>query len=258
MAIDLKKIKAEKALSPPRLLWYGPPKVGKSFCFSTIPNSLLVDFEEGSGFLKTARIEKNQVDTFEKFMGLLGDLYTQDHSFSTLGLDTLDWLQDIVFAQAAKEHSKTSIADVGYGAGYVTAQNLWQQIIDGLDALRRDKNMMIIGIAHEQIRRYDNPTTESYDRYTLKLHAKDKGSSTLSIFSEWSDAILFINQETFVRKEKTGFNQETKKASTSDRVFFHTTESPAYLAGNRFGLPPLIPFTWPDLEAALTKAMTTP
>lgn len=256
--IDLKKIKPEKSLSPPRILMYGPPKCGKSHLLSTIPNSLLVDFEDGSGFLKTSRIDKMQVDTFDKFMGLLHDLYTQDHDFTTLGLDTLDWCEQLVHNQAAKEHGKSSIGDVGYGAGYNTAVNIWMQVIEGLDALRRDKNMMIIGIAHEQIKRYDNPTTESYDRYTLKLHSKDKGSSTLSIFSEWSDAILFVNKETFVRKEKTGLNQETKKAGTTERIFFHTTESPAYLAGNRFGLPSLIPFTWPDLEASLTKAMTTP
>lgn len=254
--INLSEIKAEKALLPPRILMYGPPKCGKSHLFSTIPNSLLIDFEDGSGFLKTARVEKAKVDTYDKLMGLLGHLYTDDHSFTTLGFDTLDWCEVLVFSQAAREHGKTSISDVGYGAGYTTAQNLWQQVIQGLDALRRERGMMIVGIAHEQIRRYDNPTTESYDRYTLKLHAKDKGSSTLSIFSEWSDAILFVNKETFVRKEKTGFNQETKKAATTDRVFFHTQESPAYLAGNRFGLPPLIPFTWPDLQAALTEAMT--
>lgn len=252
---DLKNTKPEKAILPPRLLMYGPPKCGKSHLLSTIPNCLLVDFEDGSGFLNVARIQKSDVDTFEKVLGLLTRLYTEEHSFSTLGLDTLDWLQEVVFNQAAKEHGKSNIGDVGYGAGYVTAQNLWAQLIEGLDALRRDKGMMIIGLAHEQIRRYDNPVTDSYDRYTLKLHAKDKGSSTLSIFSEWSDAILFVNKETFVRKEKTGFNADTKKASTSERVFFHTTESPAYLAGNRFGLPSLIPFTWPDLEGALTQAM---
>jgi hypothetical protein len=235
---------------------YGPPKIGKTHLASTIPNNIILDVEGGSGFHNAARIEKSELDSYDKFMGALEGLYTQEHPFNICTLDTIDWIETLLFEQAAKEHGKTSIADVGYGAGYATAQTLWKTVLSALDDLRVHKGIMIIMLAHEVITRYDNPLTESYDRYTMKLRNNDKGSSSASIIKEWADGILFVNKETFVTKKKEGL-KEIKKAGTSERVFFHTQESPAYLAGNRFGLPATIPFDWPSLEAELNKAMTT-
>lgn len=251
---NLSEITVTKNILPPRIVIYGPPKIGKTTFASMIPNNLNLDVEGGSGAVNMARIEKSKLGSFDDFMGVLGDLYNQNHNFTTLTIDTIDWLEALIFAQAAKEHGKTSIADVGYGAGYVTAQNLWRQVLEGLDALREEKGIMPIMIAHEQIKTYNNPLTESYDRYSLKLRSNDKGSSSESIIKEWADAILFVNKETFVRKEKAGM-KETKKAATSDRVFIHTQESPAYLAGNRYGLPAQIEFNWEALSAALTTAL---
>jgi hypothetical protein len=136
-------------------------------------------------------------------------------------------------------------------------QNIFKtDILDALDALRRDKGMMIVILAHECIRRYDNPTTDSYDRYTLKLQENKKGEGVCSILKEWCDAILFANQETFVRKEEIAPNKKLKKAGTSNNIVLHTQESPAYLAGNRIGLPEQIPFTWDALNEALSTALS--
>lgn len=257
MSIDLNAITAKKNILPPRLVIYGPPKIGKTTLLASIPHNLLVDVEGGSNFQNVARIEKEQVATFDQYLDLIGDLYTQNHNFTTFSTDTVDWLETIVFAKAAEIHGRSTIADVDYGKGFATAQNLWKQLLDGLDALRKDKGMMILMAAHEQIRVYNNPMTESYDRYTLKLQDKDKGSSTASLIKEWADGILFVNKETFVRKEKadTG-KKEIKKGIGGDRVFFHTQESPAFVAGNRIGLPAQIPFTWEALSEALTTALS--
>lgn len=253
--MDLTKIQETKALLPPRIVIYGPPKIGKTSFAASIPGNIILDVEGGSGFHKAARVEKKDLGSFDQFMGVLGDLYSQNHSFSTFSIDSIDWLEALLFEQAAKEHGKTSIADVGYGAGYATAQNLWKQVLLAFDDLRATKGMMPLLIAHEVIVRYDNPLTESYDRYSIKLRNNDKGSSSASLIKEWVDAILFINKETFVTKKKEGL-KEIKKAGTSDRVFFHSQESPAYLAGNRFGLPAQINFDWPSLQTELNKAMT--
>lgn len=253
--LDLANIKPTLDLQPPRIVIYGPPKIGKSTFAASIPNNLLLDVEGGSGALQVARIRKEELDTFGKVMDVLEGLYTQEHQFSTITLDTIDWVENLIFEAAAKEHGKSSIADVGYGAGYVTAQNLWKQLYEALDALRMHKGIMPLIIAHEIVKVYNNPMTESYDRYGLKLRTNDKGSSSESILKEWSDVIGFINKETFVRKEKQGL-KENKKASTSDRVFIYTRESPAYLAGNRFNLPDQIPFDYPSFSEALNNALT--
>lgn len=252
--IDLTKLKPTKDIQPPRIVLYGPPKCGKTTFAASIPNNLLLDVEGGSGAVDVSRVRKEELPTFASIMEVLESLYTQDHQFSAVTLDTIDWIEALIFDAAAKEHGKTSIADVGYGAGYVTAQNLWKQLYEALDALRVHKGIMPLILAHELIKVYNNPMTESYDRYGLKLRTNDKGASSESILKEWSDIVGFVNKETFVRKEKQGM-KENKKASTSERVFIYTRESPAYLAGNRYNLPEQIPFDWASLSDALSKAM---
>lgn len=252
--IDFTKIEQKKAVEPPRLVWYGPPKIGKTSEAAKIPNNIIFDIEGGSGFHKATRVEKKDLNSYDAFMTRLGELYTQDHPFTTLTIDTVDWLEALVFEQAAKEHGKPDIAAVGYGAGYVTAQNIWKQILLAFDDLRLSKGMMILLLAHEAITRYDNPLTESYDRYTIKLRNNDKGSSSASIIKEWSDGLFFINKETFVKVKKEGL-KEIKKGNTSERIFFHTQETPAFLAGNRFGLPSQIPFSWESLNEELNKVL---
>lgn len=259
MPIDLKKIKAGKNILPPRIVIYGPPKIGKTTLAASIPNNLLMDYEGGSGFTEVARLEKDQVDTYDKTMSAISDLYSQEHNFQTLTIDTADWLEAVVNEKVAKDHQVATVADIPYGAGFVTAQNIFKnEILEGLDALRREKGMMIIMLAHECIRRYDNPTTESYDRYTLKLQENTKGAGICAVLKEWSDAILFANQETFVKKEAVGSvkGKQVKKAMTTNNIILHTQESPAFLAGNRLGLPPTIPFAWSALSEALTTALS--
>ena len=260
--VDLVNLKASRAILPPRIVIYGPPKIGKTTLASTIPHCVILDYEGGSGFANVARIDKDDLDTFDKTQKVLQDLCTQDHPFQAVVIDTVDWMQAIVSEEAAKEHSSgektyATAEDVPYRAGVVTMQNIFKtQILDALDYLRKNKNMMIVLLAHECIRRYDNPTTESYDRYTLKLQENNKGVGVCSLLKEWSDAILFANQETFVRKEQIGMKKQAKKASTSNNIILHTQESPAYLAGNRFGLPAQLPFNWPAIEQAITTAMS--
>lgn len=261
MLINLSEVQPKKNILPPRLVIYGPPKIGKSRYASTIPHNLILDIEGGAGFHNAARIDKTDLSTYDQFMERLAEIYTQNHSFKTLTIDTVDWLEQLIFEQAAKEHGKSSIADVGYGAGYVTAQNIWKKVLSAFDDIRINKNMMVILLAHEAIARYDNPMTESYDRYTIKLRNNDKGSSSASIIKEWSDMIGFANMETFVRKSKEGL-KEVKRANTSEKIYLYTQENPAYLAGNRFGLPEKIPFTneqgnpdWSFLNEALANAM---
>jgi hypothetical protein len=245
----LSAIKPSKAILPPRIVLYGTAKCGKTTFSSTIPNNLILDVEGGSGAVNVARVEREKLDTFDKFMGVLKAVFEQKHDFTSVTIDTADVLEQIIFTHAAKEHGKNSIADVGYGAGYVTAVNIWKQVLQGLDMLNQERKMMVILIAHDVVRRHDDPITESYDRYNLSLHDK-----TVNIIKAWADIIAFANNEVFVKSEEVGFKNKVRRGKAGERML-HLIESPAFIAGNRYGLPEAVPFSWEALSESLSEAL---
>lgn len=61
-----------------------------------------------------------------------------------------------------------------------------EEIFAGLDALRTDRGMQVILIAHAAIEKFANPETDTYDRYVPRLQ---KLASAL--VREWCDEVLF-------------------------------------------------------------------
>ncbi len=252
MTIDLSTIKPKRIILPPRIVLYGPEKIGKSTFGADVPSNLFLDIEGGSGALNVARVEKEKLTNFGSVMATLDALATQDHDFGAVTVDTVDWLEALVFEQVAAENGKRSIEDIGYGKGYEMATNVWRDFFQVLDRLRTEKGMLVILLAHDQVKRYDNPTTESYDRHQLKLHQKSS-----ALLKEWSDCILFANQDVHIDKKDVGFNKKVTKGRAGARIL-HTVESPAFVAGNRYGLPSELPFSWGAFIDAFNTAVAEP
>jgi len=252
---NIQTVKPSKVIYPPRIVIYGTPKIGKTTFAATIPGNIILDVEGGSGMHNVARVDREHLQTYQQFKEVLMQLENVAHEYRVLTIDTVDWLEKIIFDHAAAINGKTSIADVPYGAGYATAQTIWAEVLNTLDRIRKNRGMMILMVAHEQLRQIHDPQVGQYDKFTMKLQDKDKGSSSASLIKEWVDAILFIDLETFVKSEKVGMNQKVNRATGGERMIY-TMETPAFLAGNRFGLPPQLPFTWPALAEALTAAMS--
>ena len=77
---------------------------------------------------------------------------------------------------------------VGPAGSYVAALDLWREYLDGLNALRDDRGMSVIQIAHTDIKRFDSPEHEPYDRYVIKLQPR-----AAALLQEHSDVVLFAN-----------------------------------------------------------------
>ena len=117
-------------------------------------------------------------------------------------------------------------------------------MFDKLAVLREQRGMVVVFIAHDTVKRYDSPITESYDRHLLKMHKQ-----SADILTEWVDGLLFANQRVHIDKADVGFKKTIRRGVGGDRVL-HTVESPAYLAGNRYGLPEELPLDWSSFIAA--------
>jgi hypothetical protein len=106
--------------------------------------------------------------------------------------------------------------------------------------------MGVILIAHSEIKRFDSPETEPYDRYQVKLHARAS-----ALVQEHVDAVLFANYRVSTLKTDVGFKKSVTRAVGGGERLLHTAERPAFLAKNRFGLPETLPLDWAALAAGI-------
>ena len=230
MAINLASIRKGKHIGPPRIVFYGPHGLGKSAFGAEAPKPIFICTEEGTGTIDTSAFPLCK--TFADFMECIATLYTQDHDYQTVVIDSADWLEPLVWKEACRIHGFADIEAFGYGKGYKAADDVWRSVLDGLDALRDTKGMQIIITAHCHIKRFDSPETEPYDRYSPKLH--ERGSEMIQ---EWCDALLFTNYKTVVMEKDVGFNQKAARGISLDQRMIYTTERPAFKAKNRYDLP---------------------
>lgn len=247
MTINLSEIKPARAILPPRLVVYGSPKVGKTSFAASIPDNLILDIEGGSGALPVARVEKEKITTLGDVLAVLDALATQEHSFAAVTLDSADWLETLIGNQIAAEAGKRHLEDIPYQAGHKKLPDLWKQVFDRLTVLREQRGMVVVFIAHDQVKRYDSPLTESYDRHQLKMHKQ-----SADILTEWVDCLLFARQQVYIDKTDVGFKKTIRRGVGGERVL-HTVESPAYAAGNRYGLPEELPLDWASFIEAFNQ-----
>lgn len=242
MAFDLKSIRKNDAMAAPRIMVYGVEGIGKSTFGAGSPNPIYILTEDGLGSLKVDHFPL--ATSFQDVMDAISTLYKENNAFETVIIDSLDWLEAIIQREIEQKYDAK---DLAYGKGSLIAAEKWREILDGLNALRNDKGMAIILIAHTTIKRFDSPEVEPYDRYQPKLQERSN-----AVVREWADAVLFANYKTIVKKDDVGFNQTNNRGiSTGERLLF-TSERPAYMAKNRYNMPESIPLSWDAFAEAIS------
>jgi hypothetical protein len=107
--------------------------------------------------------------------------------------------------------------------------------------------MASILLAHCEIKRFDSPEVEPYERYQPKLQARSS-----ALVQEWCDMVLFCNFKTIVKSSDVGFNNKVARGISTGERLLYTTERPAYLAKNRYSLSDSLPLDWSALAEAMT------
>ena len=231
----MSKLRALKADNPPRVLIYGPPGMGKTTLASEFPDPVFIQCEDGtpSGLELTGF----KPESFDDIMEALASLYTDEHDFKTVVIDSLDKMEPLLWAAVCQRNNWQSIESPGYGKGYVETTYLWRQLIDGLNALRTDRQMSIVMVSHADVERFDDPTSVSYSRYEIRLHKSGR-----KLVEDEVDAILLIRQEATVKQEDQGFNKTRAHAEGGINRFIYCEGRPAFNAKNRFSMPAKILF----------------
>jgi len=240
----LKAVTKGKIKRPVCVLVYGVDGVGKTFFASGAPDPIFLGPENGTDHIDTSRFP--QARSWGDVLAQVKELLTEQHSFKTLVVDTLDWLEPLLYKSICEEYKVKSIelAAGGYGKGYVEALNRWHTFIETLEDLRTKKGMNLVLIAHTQVTNFNDPQAqEAYQRYELKLHKK-----TADRFREYVDAVLFANWETYVSSK----DDKVKAYGNGVRVA-HTERRPGWDAKNRYGLDLKIDLSWSSLVEGIER-----
>ena len=97
MAISLASLNRTTALKPPRILIHGVHGVGKTTFAAGAPDPVFILTEDGLGTLEVPHFPLAR--TFDEVMQALAALYTEEHAFRTLVVDSVDWLEPLIHAE---------------------------------------------------------------------------------------------------------------------------------------------------------------
>lgn len=235
----------------PRMVIYSEHKIGKSTFASETPGAVFIPTEDGLDQLTVQSFPL--CETFDAVIKCFEHLRNNDLPYKTVVIDSLDWLERLIWEDICREKGWEQLGDGPYGAGYKIALNRWQEVINHLTYLNNQKKMMVVLLAHAKITKFEDPERDNYDRYELDLH--EKASRKIC---EFVDIIGFMGEKVVVVESKEGFVKTSKGKGTGERVL-NLNKKAAFEAGNRYGLPDQIKIPpnggWLALATELRKAV---
>ena len=210
------------------VLVYGPEGVGKTTFASGFPDPAFIGSENGSSHLDVKRFP--EIKNWNHFMTRLDDIATGKYkdAFKTLVIDSLDWLEPILFESITEGKCPIEDACGSFGKWVGEVNNHYRRVMMRLTKTREFNHVVIL--AHSQLVKFgDVINNESYDRYQLKLHSQKSSA----LWKEYVDCMLFINHDVSVKKDKNG---QVKTYGEGERII-HTEHRASFDAKNRFNLP---------------------
>lgn len=248
----LEQIRRGRRHSPPRFLIYGTEGIGKSTTAAQAPKPIFIPTEDGLD-----QIECASFPLATKLADVQNDLQAlihEDHGFESAIIDSLDWLERLIWDSVCEQYGVASIekADGGYARGYTHALTHWRGILNDLNTLRNQRAMCVVLLAHAKVEKFEDPEQPAYDRYSPRLH-----KHATALINEWADAVLFATRKVITKTEDTGFGRDRTIAAGlgkdgGDRIL-RCVGSPACVAKNRYGLPAELPLSWQAIMNAMVQ-----
>ena len=252
----LSQVQRGRTAMPPRLLLYGGEGAGKSTAASQAPSPIFIPTEDGLNEIDCHKFPLAK--SLDDVHAALHELASESHDYQTVVIDSLDWLERLIWDDLCQKYGVTSIekVDGGYGKGYIHALTGWRRIIEQLTTLHHDRGMLVLAIAHAKIEKFEDPESTPYDRYSPRLH-----KHAAALFVEWVDAVLFATRKFRTQTEEAGFNRKRTTAHAigkdgGERIL-KTIGGPSCVAKNRYGLEAEIPLDWPTLLAGIVRHQST-
>lgn len=230
-----------RIVKPARMLLFGSEGIGKSTFAGAAPSPIFLGAEDGTLELDVERFPEPH--TWQDVLDAVDELVASEHHYQTFVIDTLNWIEPLVWQHVCEKHGFKTIETPGYGKGYLAALDEWRVLLARLERLRTTRAMTIILLAHSAIRTFKNPEAEDFGRYMPKI---DRNAA--SLFAEWCDIMMYAKHEQFTQVS----NGRARGIATGERVLC-TQRTAAFDAKNRHDLPSELPLDWESFATAMAQ-----
>lgn len=229
MTSILSSITRGRTLDAPRIILYGMEGIGKSTFAANFPSPIFIQTEDGLGMIDCAKFPL--VKSFDEVFQELVALETEPNEFKTIVIDSLDWLERLIWDKVAQDSKVNNIEQIGFGKGYTMALTFWRIVLDHLEALHKQGKIILL-LAHAVAEDYSDPEVNSLKRFTPRLH-----KTARSLVAEYVDVILLATR---------AFG--AAKGDQNNPRIVRTEASPYQVAKSRFAIPAELPL---DADAVL-------
>lgn len=244
----LQAVTKGKVVEPIFGIVYGDEGVGKTTLGAGLPSVIFGGPESAKRF-DVARLPAPK--SFSEFLEQIKELRDDPHDHQSFCLDSLDWLELLLFDEVKKTQSVKSIEDSfgGYGKWVNGVAGYWKQLVDLFQELRDKRQMHIMILSHYQIKKFDNPMTLlPYDRYMMKL-SNEKHSAL------WREAVDFVLFATYDSQSySSDKNAKKGRGLGGEARVVYSEKRSSHDAKNRLGLPYKMPL---DITLLLSKINET-
>lgn len=243
MAIKLSSLRSTVSTNPPITTIYGVDGVGKSSLAAEWPNPIYLPTpgERPPSDVDIATPD-GEIETWDDLIEFIGELVEGEHDFKTVIIDSLDGvatLSDEVTCKrigAASINSNDKGSPAAFGNGIISSEVEWKFFMDGCRALTA-RGIAVVLIAHPEIKRFDSPVTDPYDRYKIKLN-----KYAAAVVSEQSDIVAFMNYRVSIKTKEVAPKKEVSHAEGGKERQIHLTEGAGFIAKNRYNMPDYITY----------------
>lgn len=264
--MDFKNLKMQKVPSPPCIVVYGGPGIGKTaFSIGSDQSSdytvgkdshllINVDFR-GADRLTCNRVTDaigHPITSLSDIKEIFRNLAEADHGFDWIVFDDLTTIEEILVQEVCKEHGVDELKKIDYGRGYELARSKWLLFFEMIKQLQSLKQIGAILIGHTKVDTQKDPMTESYSRHDLQLDKRSK-----EIIKKSVDLIGFARRKTFTKNVDDKFGKkESVAVGKSTRVITFAPDIEGFESKDRFGLPEEILLDWSVFKEELKKSLS--
>lgn len=226
----------------PRLIFNCVEGWGKTSLVASIPEVRLILASNETGY--QTLLAKNLVPTvqnviahtWQELLAVIDALIREPGTCSIVALDALSGFELFCHQYLCDREYGGDWGEKGFMAfkrGFDESVIVWCTLLVRLDELRERHGIGSVFLSHLQVRKHQNPVGDDYDRYEADCHKK-----TWAPTNKWADAVLYGTYESVVTEDRQG--KPTGKGIGGDHRILHARHSDAFVAKNRYGMPPVI------------------